>query len=89
MDYKEVITIADIKENVYLPIKVTKPLGTGRKSVVWNWEIKIADDSSDNYYGTAKDSSREVVIPWTKLNNLEKTPLEQMKELCMENTEFK
>ncbi|MGG0280360.1 hypothetical protein ABEY37_11570 [Bacillus pacificus] len=82
MDYKEVITVAEIEENIYLPIKITK----GYTSVVWNWEIKIAGDSRDNYYGTAKESYREVLIKWTKLDDLEKTPLEQMKELCMENT---
>ncbi|MBY0597706.1 hypothetical protein [Bacillus bingmayongensis] len=81
-DKKEVILFTPIVENYYLRINAEVPeLQNLFKPTVWNWEVKIAIDSNDIYYGSAVEVKRGVTIPWIKLKKHEY--IEEMKQLCL------
>ncbi|MGI0534959.1 hypothetical protein KFD70_21970 [Bacillus pfraonensis] len=81
-DKKEIVSFTSRVENYYLRINVEVPeLQLIFKPTVWNWEVKIAIDSNDIYYGSAVEIKRGVTIPWRKLKKHEYT--EEMKQLCL------
>ncbi|MES5896966.1 hypothetical protein [Bacillus cereus group sp. RP43] len=84
-DKKEVISFTSRLENYYLRISAEVPEFRAHfKPTIWNWEVKIAIDSNDIYYGSAVEMKRGVTIPWRKLKEHEYT--EEMKQLCLKHS---
>ncbi|KMN42442.1 hypothetical protein PDK11_27165 [Bacillus cereus] len=84
MTEKKIITTAAISEKVYVPIEASAKIGNRLVDETWHWEITIADDKNDNYYGMAVERQKGEMVPWKKLEG--QNPLAEMKEICKERT---
>ncbi|PEX92931.1 hypothetical protein, partial [Bacillus cereus] len=58
-------------DSYYYQVRVDSMQGKNLKSAIWHWEIKIAIDDLNRYYGMAVERKHDVMVPWRKLKNKE------------------